>query len=65
MGRLRPYISSIALVSLGLRVLLRERAFWRYQLVDLTPAFAADQIIRTVADPLLVLDQEGGVQVAQ
>ncbi len=44
-------------------LLFVERAIWRYQLVDLTPAFAADQIIRTVADPLLVLDQEGVVQV--
>lgn len=40
-----------------------ERAIWRYQLVDITPAFAAEPIIRTMADPLLVLDHDGILQV--
>ncbi len=40
-----------------------ERAIWRYQLVDITPAFAADPIIRTMADALLVLDHDGILQV--
>ncbi len=39
------------------------RAIWRYRLVDITPAFAAKQILRTMADALLVLDREGVVRV--
>lgn len=39
-----------------------ERAIWRYQFVDLTPAFAAEPIIRTMGDALLVFDHEGVVQ---
>jgi hypothetical protein len=34
-------------------LLFVERAIWRYQLVDLTPAFATDQIIRAEADPVV------------
>ena len=34
-------------------------ATWRYQLVNLTPAFAAQKIIDTMAEALLVLDYEG------
>ena len=40
-----------------------ERAIWRYQLVDITPAFAAEPIIGTMADALLVLDHDGILQV--
>jgi PAS domain S-box-containing protein len=39
-------------------------AIWRYRLVDITPAFAAEQILSTMADALLVLDQEGLARVA-
>jgi PAS domain S-box-containing protein len=34
-------------------------ATWRYQLVNLTPAFAGQKIIDTMAESLLVLDYEG------
>ncbi len=35
----------------------------RYHLPDLTPAFAADQILRTMAEPILVVDQSGRVSI--
>ena len=40
-----------------------ERAIWRYQLIEITPAFAADKIIATMADAMLVFDHEGVVRV--
>jgi signal transduction histidine kinase len=43
---------------------LAARAVWRYRLVDITPAFAASEIINAMADVLLVLDNEGIVRVA-
>lgn len=45
-------------------LVLAARAIWRYRLVGITPAFAATQILRTMADTLLVLDHEGVVRVA-
>ncbi len=39
------------------------RTVQRYSLVDLTPAFAAEEILDTMADPLLVCDVEGRIQV--
>ena len=39
-------------------------AIWRYRLVDITPAFAANQILKTVSNALLVFDEEGVVRVA-
>lgn len=37
---------------------------WRYRLVDITPSFAASQILKTMADALLVVDREGIIRVA-
>ncbi|HXO19810.1 MAG TPA: histidine kinase N-terminal 7TM domain-containing protein, partial [Thermoanaerobaculia bacterium] len=34
----------------------------RYRLVDFTPAFAAEQILATVADPVIVCDAEGRIR---
>ncbi len=34
----------------------------RYRLVDLTPAFAAEQILATMADPVIVFDREGSIR---
>src|SRR5699024_49028 len=48
----------IGYVSLLGFVLLCLRAVRRYRLVDLTPAFAANQIVSTMRDPLLVCDAE-------
>lgn len=36
----------------------------RYRLVDLTPAFAAGSILRTIGDPLLVCDAGGRIRLA-
>lgn len=44
-------------------VALVARVVWRYRLVDITPAFAAKQIIGTMAGALLVFDREGIVRV--
>ena len=35
----------------------------RYHLPDLTPAFAAEQILSTMAEPLLVVDESGRVSI--
>jgi PAS domain S-box-containing protein len=48
---------------LGFAVLMFG-AVWRYRLLEITPALAAEQIIDTMADALLVLDQDGIVRVA-
>ena len=45
-------------------IILTARAVWRFRLVDITPAFAATEIINAMADALLVLDKEGTVRVA-
>ncbi len=42
---------------------ITARAIWRYRLVDITPAFAAAQILKTVSDALLVFDPEGVIRV--
>jgi diguanylate cyclase (GGDEF)-like protein/PAS domain S-box-containing protein len=51
-------------VFIGACMVLITRAVWRYRLVDITPAFAANEIVETMADALLVLDREGVVRVA-
>ncbi len=35
----------------------------RYRLVDLTPSFAAESILHTIGDPLLVCDADGTIRV--
>ncbi|HEX9274441.1 MAG TPA: histidine kinase N-terminal 7TM domain-containing protein, partial [Candidatus Binatia bacterium] len=45
-------------------IILTARAVWRFRLVDITPAFAATEIINAIADALLVLDNEGTIRVA-
>lgn len=37
---------------------------WKYRLVDITPALAANKILSAVTDAVLVVDNEGYVQVA-
>ncbi|MBI4342720.1 MAG: PAS domain S-box protein [Candidatus Omnitrophica bacterium] len=44
-------------------LILAALVVWRYHLVDITPAFAAQQIIGTMAEALLVFDQDGVVRV--
>jgi PAS domain S-box-containing protein len=45
-------------------VVLMSATVWRYRLREITPALAAEPIIQTMADALLVLDREGTVRVA-
>jgi PAS domain S-box-containing protein len=42
---------------------MTARAMYRYRLVDITPAFAAREIIDAMADAVLVLDRDGMVRV--
>jgi PAS domain S-box-containing protein len=42
---------------------LMARAIRRYRLVDIVPAFAANEILSTMADPLAVCDADGRVRV--
>ncbi len=44
-------------------IVLSARAIWRYRFIDITPAFAAPEIINTMTDALLVLDADGVVRV--
>ncbi len=39
-------------------------AVWKYRLVDITPAFAARQIIETMNDALIVYDPQGFIKLA-
>ncbi len=43
-------------------ILIVVHAIRRHRLVDLTPAFAAEQILATVADPVIVCDREGRIR---
>ena len=45
-------------------VFLGAPVIWRYHLVDITPAFAAQEVINNMSDALLVFDREGIVQLA-
>ena len=44
-------------------LILVTGVIWRYRLVDITPAFAAHQIIDTMSDALLVLDHESVIRL--
>jgi PAS domain S-box-containing protein len=57
-----PYYPVGSLPMFGL-VILVAHAIWKYRLVDITPAFAAHQIIDTMNDALIVLDPEGVVRL--
>jgi len=43
-------------------IILAAQAIWRYRLIDFTPAFAADKIVATMNDALIVCDAEGLIQ---
>ncbi len=43
-------------------IVVVAKTIQRYHLVDLTPAFAAEQILATVADPVIVCDGEGRIR---
>ncbi len=52
-----PYypMSSVPMICM---LILVSRAIWRYRLVDITPAFAAREIIDTMDEALIVLDTD-------
>ena len=39
------------------------RVIWRYRLVDITPEFAADQILKTMNEPLIACDLNGKIRI--
>ena len=45
-------------------IILADRTIRRYHLVNITPEFAAKQIINAMDDALLILDSDGIVRVA-
>ena len=45
-------------------LILTARVIWKYRLVDITAAFAADRIIETMKEPLIVCDSNGSICVA-
>jgi diguanylate cyclase (GGDEF)-like protein/PAS domain S-box-containing protein len=45
-------------------VAIAAHALWRYRLVDLTPEFAAGQILATMKGAVIVVDLEGKIRVA-
>lgn len=57
-----PYypMSSVPMICM---LILVSRAIWRYRLVDITPAFAAKEIIDTMNDAVIVLDTDSVVRV--
>ncbi|MEK7321989.1 MAG: diguanylate cyclase, partial [Pseudomonadota bacterium] len=56
----------IPLGYLGVALLTVSVAYvtWRYRLIDITPAFAAQKIIETINDGLVLLDTDGVVRFA-
>lgn len=50
-------------IPLLIFLVVAANAMKRYRLVDLTPAFAANKILTTMADPLIVCDLENKIRV--
>ena len=44
-------------------LVLAANVIWKYRLVDITPAFAADQILQTMNEPLIVCDRQGQIRI--
>jgi diguanylate cyclase (GGDEF)-like protein/PAS domain S-box-containing protein len=44
--------------------LLNAYTTWRYRLVEITPAYAADQLVDTMSDGVLMIDRDGVVRLA-
>jgi PAS domain S-box-containing protein len=53
-------ISSVPMICM---LILTARAIWQYRLEDITPAFAAREIIDTMKEALIVLDRNGAIRV--
>jgi diguanylate cyclase (GGDEF)-like protein/PAS domain S-box-containing protein len=54
----------VGYLFIGGFTVLSARAIWRDRLVDITPALAAKQIVRTMGDGVLLFDRDGVVRVA-
>jgi PAS domain S-box-containing protein len=52
-----PYYP-LSFIPMICMLILVSRAIWRYRLVDITPAFAAQKILDTMGDALIVLDPD-------
>ncbi len=50
-------------VPVFISLLMIARTIWLYHLVDITPSFAASQIIATMVTPLIVCDADGIIRV--
>jgi PAS domain S-box-containing protein len=53
-------MSSVPMICM---LILVSQTIWRYRLVDITPAFAAREIIDTMSDALIVLDPDRVVRL--
>jgi PAS domain S-box-containing protein len=53
-------LSSVFMTSM---LILLSRAIWRYRLVDITPAFAAQEVLENMRDALIVLDSDKVVRL--
>lgn len=51
-------------VPVLLFIVILSQTIWKYRLQDITAAFAADQILSTMKDALLVIDPEGLIRIA-
>ncbi len=57
------HIYPIGYLAVFASIFIMTYAIWAYHLVDITPAFAAKQIIETMSDALLVLDRDGVIRL--
>lgn len=57
-----PYYP-LSFIPMICMLILVSQAIWRYRFVDITPAFAAQEIIDTMGDSLIVLDRDGIIRL--
>lgn len=57
-----PYYPMSSLPMTVMLVLV-SRAIWRYRLVDITPAFAAQEVLENMRDALIVLDPDRTIRL--
>jgi diguanylate cyclase (GGDEF)-like protein/PAS domain S-box-containing protein len=53
-------VGGLALLSAGL---MNAHTMWRYRLVEITPAYAADQLMDSMSDGVLMIDRDGVVRL--
>jgi PAS domain S-box/PAS domain S-box/diguanylate cyclase (GGDEF) domain len=57
-------IAPFGFIAIAGFVAIAAHAFWRYRLVDLTPEYAAGQILATMRGAVIVVDLDGRIRVA-